>query len=80
VRIAPLFCSLSVHFLDSSSVDCGAGGAAEAVNVAEQAVEFGRESALAWATAAVFVCEECCAPFTDGRTHFAKEIVRVAYE
>ena len=49
-------------------------------DTARQAVELGREVVLAWATAAVFVCERCCAPTISSERSFAREVVRVAYE
>lgn len=49
-------------------------------DTARRAVDIGREVVLAWATAAVFVCEQCCAPTVSNQTTFAREVVRVAYE
>lgn len=49
-------------------------------DTARQAVDLGREVVLAWATAAVFVCEQCCAPTVSSEKSFMREVVRVAYE
>jgi hypothetical protein len=49
-------------------------------DTARQAVDLGREVVLAWATAAVFVCEQCCAPTVTSEKSFSREVVRIAYE
>ena len=47
---------------------------------ARRALDLGRQVVYAWATAAVFVCEQCCTPMVSSQTSFAREVVRVAYE
>ena len=49
-------------------------------DTARRALDLGRQVIYAWATAAVFVCEQCCMPTVSSQTSFAREVVRVAYE
>lgn len=65
---------------DTDAAAAGGGTEGGEQDEAKRAVALGREVVLAWATAAVFVCEQCCAPKVSTETTFAKEIVLVAYE
>jgi hypothetical protein len=65
---------------DTDAAAGGGGTEGGEQDEAKRAVALGREVVLAWATAAVFVCEQCCAPKVSTETTFAKEIVLVAYE
>ena len=66
---------------NGQKIDINQGASADSSDdLAHQAVHLGREIVLAWATAAVFVCEQCCALTTTSEKSFSREVVRVAYE
>ena len=55
------------------------GGEPEPETHGEAAAELGKAVGMAWATAAVFVCENACGA-DDGTVTFHIESIKVAYE